>query len=85
MCFPEAEDILCSVRQDLILHYPSKLLGGIVAAEQPEDCDEEDAEDATTTLTVGITENKNSANTDVIGQLLAGMEKLAGELAHDYI
>lgn len=77
----------CTSRPDLVIYHPSKLvLGSIVAAEQSEQCrnDECDDEDPTTTLmyTGGITENTNS---DVIGQLLGGMEKLAGELAHEYI
>ena len=46
----------------------------------------EELTDETTTATTaalhgGITENKNKINCDVVGQLLAGMEKVAGDLA----
>ena len=50
----------------------------------------EELTDETTTATTaalhgGMTENKNKINSDVEGQLLAGMEKVAGDLAYQQL
>ena len=44
-----------------------------------------DSEKEEVTPTAGVTENKKDPTTDVVGQLLGGMDKVAGEIALNYI
>jgi hypothetical protein len=47
----------------------------------------EESTDETTTHTIGVTENtvKVKASGDIVGQLLGGMDKVAGELAYEHL
>lgn len=49
--------------------------------ETSEESTDETITTTTTILQGGMTENKKTIQGDVVGQLLAGMEKVAGDLA----
>ena len=49
--------------------------------ETSEESTDETITTTTTTLQGGMTENKKTIQGDVVGQLLAGMEKVAGDQA----
>ena len=66
-------------RPDLVMY--KKNCGYIVM----ETGEEPTATTTTTCLSDGITENKNTLQVDAVGQLLAGMEKVAGDLAFQHL
>ena len=73
----------CKSRTDLVVYHPKKLEACIVIQANPKPDKEE--EEVLTQLTAGVSENKKDATTVAKGQLLGGMDKVAGEIAYLYI
>ena len=77
---PQASKYFAS-RPDLVLYNPRKLHGVICVLTVEESEQEPEPEEA---LIGAISESKLNAK-EVMGQLLGGMEKVAGDLAYEYI
>lgn len=69
-------------RPDLVIYHPQKLQACLVVSD--EESDTESLEDEKVTLRSGITENKNVTKRSGKAQLLAGMDKVAGDIASEY-
>lgn len=79
-------------KPDLVVYSPKKLCGVvIVKKEETEEENHASAEEGTEEgepelyLKGGITENKKTVEKDILGQLLAGMEKVAGDITFEYL
>ena len=78
-------------RPDLVIYHPNRLRASIITApceEEPEESSHPSDEiEPNVTIRGGTTEHKQdiSGTKDIMGQLLAGMEKVAGEIALEYI
>ena len=73
-------------RPDLVLYHPDKCHGCIIVDEGTAETESEPSSPTPRViLTAGLTENKLHTTTDVLGQLLGSMEKLAGDLAWMYV
>ena len=71
-----------SSRSDLVTYCPTALQGCVVFQPETISISEEPKE---VTLRGSLTENKKDGSRDPMGQLLGGMEKLAGDIALKYI
>ena len=75
-----------SSRPDLVLYNPNKLFGVCVGHVMTEEAEtEEGSEQNEQTLRGGMTENNKKIERDFLGQLLGGMEKVAGDIAYEYL
>ena len=63
-------------RPDLVVYHSDNLVAYVVHTADPE---------PDVTLVGGMTENKLDKGRDALGQLMAGMEKVAGDLAYLHI
>ena len=73
-------------RPDLVLYNPKKLSSVCVGHTVTEEKEtEEESEQNEQALRGGMTENKKKVERDHLGQLLGGMEKVAGDIAYDYL
>ena len=72
-----------AARPDLVLYNPRKLHGVVCVLTEEEKGEQETEPEPA--LIGAISENKLIDARDALGQLLGGMEKIAGDLAYEYI
>ena len=72
-------------RPDLTIYHPKKSVAYMVQHTQPVEEMEEEVDKEQVTLRGGMAENNSNVKSDDIGQLLAGMDKVAGHLAHKHL
>ena len=68
-------------KPDLVIYHSEELVGYVIHAPVDEEPNEELNEEPDVTLSAGVTENKLDIESQKLGQLLAGMEKVAGDIA----
>ena len=68
-------------KPDLVIYHSEELVAYMIHAPVDEEPNEELNEEPDVTLSAGVTENKLDIESQKFGQLLAGMEKVAGDIA----
>lgn len=64
-----------------VIYHSEELVASVVHAPVDEESDKELDEEPDVTLSAGVTENKLDVKYQKLGQLLVGMEKVAGDIA----
>ena len=72
-------------KPDLVIYHSEELVAYVIHAPVDEELNEELNEEPDVTLSAGMTENKLDIESQKLGQLLAGMEKVAGDIAFLYL